>query len=133
MIFYNPPPLCATACVRGGPTVWMTWAFSTKVICVRCSRGRSRCATRDCCSGGGGDAAECSSQAAPVNAEHLERRRMSSRHSSGPANGQTRGTKTPSNEMLVGVGLPCHSKQPHFCAFHHINPTCSRQSYADDI
>lgn len=87
----------------------------------------------DCCSGGGGDAAECSPQAAPVNAEHLERGHMSSRHSSGRANGQTRGTKTPSSEMRVGVGLPRHSEQPHFRAFHRINPTCSRQSYADDI
>lgn len=87
----------------------------------------------DCGSGGGGDAAESSPQAAPVNAEHLERRHMSSRHSGGLANGQTGGTKAPSNEMLVGVRLPCHSKQPHLCAFHRINPTCSRQSYADDI
>lgn len=31
----------------------------------------------NCCSGGGGDAAEGSPQAAPVNADHLERRHMS--------------------------------------------------------
>lgn len=55
----------------------------------------------DCCSGGGGGAAECSRQSAPVNAEHLERRRVSSRSTRGLASEQTRAPVTPSNPSFL--------------------------------
>lgn len=81
-------------------------------LCALKPRPQQMCDS-DCCS-------ECSRQPAAVNAEHLERRCMSSTPSGGPANQQNGGTKTQSNEMLGGC--PVTPSNPHSYAFHHINP-----------